>query len=246
MLRFLGVIVYLIIIPCYADIINSVTENHLTQRLKTVSTENIADALERLNIKNQIINNSISHINPMNSKTVLCGKVSTVLFAELDDNHPALGIRTHDYLDQIPKNTVLIIADNAGTEYSLWGRLLTHYAYLHKILGVITNGSVRDVNVIQKDKKFSVFAVGITSNHSTGHYKVIELQKNISINGVNISPGDYVLASASATAIAIIHADQIKSVIRIAEKIKASEKKILSLMDQGYTLKMIDKQMLNK
>lgn len=224
-----------------SSIENNLDESTVINRLKNVSVEQVSDAFDSLGIKNQVINSGVSHIMPIDDKQIICGKAYNVLFSDINDRHPAIGKHTRSYLDRVPPNSVVMIANTAGNNFSVWGGLLSYYSTKHGILGVVTNGSVRDVNYIKKISYFPVFSTGATCNRGDGRYKVVELQKSITIAGVKINPGDYVLGSSSG--IVIIDPKRIDEVLELSEKNHDHEKRIIALMSQGYSLSKIDKIM---
>jgi regulator of RNase E activity RraA len=220
--------------------INTEANPTIIERLNKSRPEKLADAFETLKIPGNIINSSVSGIHPARESSVLSGPAYTVVFANINDKRKAIGNHTRDYLDSVPKNVVIVIANEAGNAFSVWGEVLSHYAQHHHILGTITNGSTRDINEIKK-QNYPVFSSGAASQHSTGHYKVVALQSVVTINGVKIKPGDYILATAAG--IAVIDPKNINAVLTVAEKKQHAEEKINKLIDNGLTLLEIDKKM---
>ncbi|MDR3492138.1 MAG: RraA family protein [Gammaproteobacteria bacterium] len=213
---------------------------NILKRLNKVSTEHVADIFDSLGIKGRVINSSTSGIKPINYTSPLCGKAYTVEFSNLADQRDAIGINTRDYLNYVPEGSVIMIGNTAGNEFSVWGGILSFYANQHKILGTITNGSARDIDDIQK-QPYPVFSSGASCNRSTGRYKVVALQSTITISGVNINPGDYVLASRSG--IVVLDPLQADKIISLAEKKREDEENVIKLISLGYSLFDVDKKM---
>jgi regulator of RNase E activity RraA len=189
-----------------------------------VSVEQICDALELLKIEGysekNIIHEAVIHIHPMNNINHMCGREYTVTFSDINDSGEGIGINTRDYVDTVPKNSIIII-DNCGVKTcSVWGSILTQVAITKGICGTIINGCTRDVNDIQ-DKPYLVFAIGGACTKSSGRYKVVQLQTTICINLVKIHPGDYIVANMSG--IIVLNPQYINKILEVAEQIATKE-----------------------
>ena len=209
----------------------------ILKRLKELNPELLADALEELGVFNKIINASVSGIKAVNYDQPLCGLAYTILFCDKNDPRPAIGTHTRDYLNHVPPGVVVVIHNEAGTAFSTWGALLSHYADKHGMLGTVTDGSIRDVDEIKRGA-YPVYAVNSTCSRGTGHYKVVEVQTTITISGVNIHPDDYIIASNSG--LVVLEPEYAEKTIELAEKNKQKEAKIVSLIAEGFTLFEID------
>lgn len=214
------------------------SKDGLKERVMKLSSENIADACEKLKL-GQVINASKSGIKGFTNKRVF-GKAYTVTFSSHQDEAVALYSKTRFYLDKVESDSIIVINNLAGTEYSVFGGLLSLFAKHKAIAGLVTNGSIRDIEEI-KQNQFPVFAANKTLNRGSPHYKVISEQTPVEISGTSIHPGDYILASSSG--IIVLRPEEIERVLSCAEKIVSMEKSISNRMLSGQTLEEIDKSM---
>ncbi len=107
---------------------------------------------------------------------------------QVDDNRAMY----YDYIVENQKHPLVVIED---TDYpnsvgAFWGEL---NVAIHKGLGIkgtLTNGLVRDLDSL--DEGYQVVAGGIGPSHAFVH--VTELNVDVSVFGLEISPGDFVHA----------------------------------------------------
>jgi regulator of RNase E activity RraA len=121
------------------------------------------------------------------------------------------GQLTRAYYEHVaapPMPTIAVIQDLDGPDAGLgafWGEVNSH---VHKGLGcagVVTDGSVRDLDVWAAD--FFVLAGSIMPSHANVH--VVDIGTTVSVAGMVVSPGD------------VIHADRHGAVVVPAEAVKA-------------------------
>src|SRR3546814_14856802 len=89
----------------------------------------------------------------------------------------------------------------------LWGGLLTRGAINRGVVGVVADGPVRDIDEA-RELGFPIFTNKTTSFTARG--RVVDQGTNIdvSIGGLTVSPGDYILADNSAV-IVVKPADEV-------------------------------------
>jgi 4-hydroxy-4-methyl-2-oxoglutarate aldolase len=115
---------------------------------------------------------------------------------------------------------VIVVEQSSGLEAGCWGGLLTLGAKIRGIAGVIADGPVRDIDEA-RSYEFPIFTDSLTA--ITARSRVVELgvQCPVTIKGVGVNPGDYVIADASA--VIFIAATNIDAVLDTAETIVARE-----------------------
>jgi regulator of RNase E activity RraA len=115
---------------------------------------------------------------------------------------------------------VIAVEQRTGVEAGSWGGLLTLGAKVKGIAGVLADGPVRDIDEA-REAGFPVFTRALTAMTARG--RVYEQATNVPITmwGVEVSPGDYVIADSSA--VIFIKAGDIDRVLDTAEDIAARE-----------------------
>ena len=126
------------------------------------------------------------NIRPIVPEKSLCGIAYTVKIFPNDTKAVILA------LEQAPKGSVLVI-DAGGTNRSaVWGGSSSLVSSIRGIAGCVTNGSVRDVRELIKIG-IPVFAAGISPRGTLKNHEGWT-NETISVGGVSISTGDYIIA----------------------------------------------------
>lgn len=117
-------------------------------------------------------------------------------------------------------DNVIVIEQTTGIDAGSWGGLLSLGAKVRNIAGVIADGPVRDIDEARA-YDFPVFSTALTARTARG--RVFEKATNTPIRvwGVDVSPGDYVIADNSA--VIFIRSADIEAVLTTAESIAARE-----------------------
>jgi 4-hydroxy-4-methyl-2-oxoglutarate aldolase len=97
-----------------------------------------------------------------------------------------------------------MVVDCGGTERATaWGGTFTKAAVLRGLAGLVTNGSVRDVDEIRR-AAFPTFATGISVRGGLltepGRYNV-----PVSVGGVVVNPGDWIVGDADGVVVIAAH-----------------------------------------
>jgi regulator of RNase E activity RraA len=125
----------------------------------------------------------------------------------------AMRLRWYEYVDKGAKPSIVVLQDlDALPGYgSFWGEVNSHVHRGLGALGVITNGSIRDVPM--NAKGFQMLTGSVMPSHA--HVHVVDVGVPVSIHGMSVNPGD------------LIHADMHGAVvipIDVAGKIAAAAK----------------------
>jgi regulator of RNase E activity RraA len=143
----------------------------------------------------------------------------------------------------------VIVIDNGGRpDTSCWGGLLALAAKTKGISGVIIDGACRDVDE-SRDVGFPVFARGAVPMTARGRVMQESYNQEIEFAGVQVHPGDLVIADGSG--VVIIPRSKEEEVVREAEAVAATEARMAEGIRQGMSvLEVLEKlgyeQMLKK
>ena len=124
----------------------------------------------------------------------LVGFVATVIFCELSEKYTGVDrwkLPTH--LDKTKKPVVLVaeqqfpqeIADRVG----LFGEMMTTQYKALGVVGVVTNGPMRDIDAI-KPLDVQYFTTGVTPAH--GDMMIKAVAEPVTVAGMKVMPGDMV------------------------------------------------------
>ena len=190
----------------------------------------VANAIEAFNVRLRnegFTNSSIHCLAPQPAPMV--GYAATL---KIQCSHPPMSGHSYvdrtdwwDWLVSLPKPTVLVIEDvDARTGLGAFiGE--THAAIMQAMgcIGVVTNGSVRDVPSVH-ERGFHLFAGSMSVSHAYAHK--VDFGKPVTVGGLEIKAGD--LIHGDLHGVLTIPANIAAEVPSAAERIRAHEKRILA------------------
>lgn len=133
-------------------------------------------------------------------------------------------------LESITPGSVCVWATGSDDESAQWGEVMTMAAIRQGCSGAVVDGGVRDTaQVLAQD--FPVFVRYRSSNGMMGRFKITSWQQPITIGGVRISPGDFILGDIDG--VIVVPADLTYEVLLGAEQIKRDEVGIKRMVDDG-------------
>ncbi|MGO1410487.1 MAG: RraA family protein [Microbacterium sp.] len=112
---------------------------------------------------------------------------------------------------EAPAGAVLVV-DAGGGEFGHWGGILTEIALLRGLRGLVIDGTVRDIDEIEK-LGFPIFSTGIAMRHANKSDPGV-IGEQISLAGRTVRTGDVVVADADG--VAIVPSDSAASALESA------------------------------
>jgi regulator of RNase E activity RraA len=187
----------------------------IVKRLRRLDCCAISDALDRLKLPGVV-----SGVPQRSGEGRIAGQVITV---KLGTGEPPPGPPRHlgtTAIEAGGADNVIVIEQTTGVEAGSWGGLLTLAAKTRGIAGVVADGPVRDIDEARA-YDFPIFSSALTARTARG--RIVEKATNapITVWGVQVQPGDYVVADRSA--IIFIAANQAQQVLETAEMIVSRE-----------------------
>jgi regulator of RNase E activity RraA len=143
------------------------------------------------------------------------------------------------YLDYVgygtePKISVVQDLDEQPGYGALWGEVSTN---VHKALGVkgaVTNGSVRDLDMVAKD--FQLLAGLIAPSRAHVHY--CDFACEVNVHGMTVNDGDLIHADRHGAV--VIPPQAVREIPRVLDLINRKEKAILdAARSPGCTVEML-------
>jgi regulator of RNase E activity RraA len=131
-----------------------------------------------------------------------------------------------DYIVSLPAPRVVIVRDVATRPGlgSLVGAVHMNILKALQCVGVVTNGSVRDVLAAEKEG-FHLFAGSLTVSHAYVH--IVEIGTPVEVGGLKIQSGD--LLHGDVHGVQSIPLDIAPRIPEVAAKINAQEQAIIAL-----------------
>jgi regulator of RNase E activity RraA len=206
----------------------------IVARLNGVDSCAISDAIDKL-----ALSGTVSGLHRLSTDRRVCGRVLTVKL-DRDDGRPAasrhLGTAA---IEAAQPGDVIVVEQRTGIDAAGWGGVLSLGASLKGVAGVIVEGPTRDVDDARK-YDFAVFARHRTARTARG--RIVEVGTNvmITVGDIQVSPGDYVVADASA--VVFVAAREIDRVLDAAEAIAARERAMSDSLRAGTPItRVMDK-----
>jgi len=207
------------------------TDNTIVERLKKIDSCALSDALDRLGLKGQA-----TTLQQHSGDVRIAGRAVTV---RLDNGPPPEGPPRHLCTTAIelsgPEN-VIIVEQRTGLEAGCWGGLLTRGALQRGVAGVVADGPVRDIDEA-RSLGFPIFTNKLTCFTARGRVVERETNGKVSIGGVCVSPGDYVVADRSA--VIFISEDNVEKVLEAAEMIVKREAAMVRAIEDNRPISKV-------
>jgi NAD(P)-dependent dehydrogenase (short-subunit alcohol dehydrogenase family)/regulator of RNase E activity RraA len=128
-------------------------------------------------------------------------------------------------------SSVIVIDAGGRTDISAWGGLLSLAARKKDVRGVIVDGSCRDIDDAA-EAGFPVFSRGAVPMTARGRVMEASTDEEITIAGLVVRPGDYVVADRSG--IVFVPSESAIAVLDAAEAFALRERKMAqALLDGG-------------
>ena len=166
------------------------------------------------------------------------GYVSTVVFCERSEKFTGMGRWVlPEHIDQTKKPVVLVAEQQFPPELDnrvgLFGEIMTTQYKAQAVIGVITNGPMRDIDAI-KPLNFQYYSTGVTPGH--GDFMVKAVGVPVKVGGMNVMPGDMVHMDMHG--VVKFPAEKLAEVLERAEKLLESEGATMKIYkDPEFTLK---------
>jgi 4-hydroxy-4-methyl-2-oxoglutarate aldolase len=189
----------------------------------------VCDVLDGLGVRTSFLG---ADIGPLWPGDVVAGTATTLRCRSADDVAGEPYGVLFRALAAHQADSVLVIA--AGDRHSgVWGELLSVAAMARGVVGVVTDGLVRDRAAIG-DLRFPVHAGGVSPLDSAGRQDFAELNVPVTFGDVEVHPHDWILADElGAVAIPARHVDQ---VIELAETKSSGERAVRRELEAGDDL----------
>ena len=201
-------------------------------RLMALSTTNIADALDALQLKGTTYG-----IRPMWEKVPkIAGRAVTLKLTAAGEtkskNH--LGVMA---IEAAHKGDIIVIDNGGRPDSSCWGGILATGAKYKGISGVVVDGAIRDLDDIM-DVDFPAYARGTVVATARGRIMEESTNAMIQFGGVQVRPGDIVFGDRSG--VVIIPQEHFVAVLEKAEVFFAKEEAMIADIKAGNSMLAVD------
>lgn len=196
------------------------------ERLAQLRSAAVADALDDLGLRDRCMTVPLQAILP---DDCIVGRAVTIQAVAVVDVPADALLRELEAVDSLQPHDV-VVADASAAQGAFWGELLSTAAKARGGAGAIVDGWVRDIAQMRQ-MGFPVIARGGSPYDSRGRLDTLAVNRPIRCGGVAVRPGDVVVGDVDG--VAVIPADRVQDVLRIAEEKLAGEDRIRSVYASG-------------
>lgn len=198
---------------------------NILDELRLCPTSTLCDAFAKSGV-GRIERMAILGVSPVvrpNGRIV--GRARTMLMEIVRDPHRSAIVTNRplafSLVDEASPGDFLVVAAPVGPPYAIWGGVLTLQASLRGAVGVVADGMTRDVPEIEK-VGFPVWSRGITPvPGGYGGYSCQAVNVPVACGGVEVLPGDYVVADADG--VIVLAPELARDVVPIARALVEAE-----------------------
>ena len=192
--------------------------------LARMDTTTVSDALDKLGIIGQCLG-----IVPMDPAFRLAGPAYTIRYVPCGIHGGTVG----DYIDDLPAGTVVALDNQGRMDATVWGDILTIVASRKGLGGTVIDGVCRDAPR-SIELGYPIFARSSYMRTGKDRVAVDAVQVSISIGGVRVNPGDFLLGDRDG--VIAVPKERIGQVADVATGIEQAEDRIREAVERGERL----------
>lgn len=194
----------------------------------------ISDALDQCGLRSQVLQ---SRLIPVLAGSRAFGRAATARFvpSSVDRPEDPYG-RAIDFLSGLQRGELAVIATEESNESAFWGELFSAAAMGAGVVGVVTDGNLRDTGKIA-GLRFAAFS----RSHRPIDYRlrmdIADTRETVMIGGVQISNGDLVIADDDG--VVVVPRAREEDVLSVARLRAAGESTVLGELLAGESLRSV-------
>jgi regulator of RNase E activity RraA len=202
-------------------------QDPIIERLSKLDTCAVSDALDALGLKG-----ATHGIPPMWPCARIAGRAVTVKIKPAGLQKPTQHLGT-PAIDAAHAGDIIVIDSGGRPDVSAWGGLLSLASKMKGLSGVVIDGACRDIDE-SRDVGFPVYARAVIPMTARGRVMQDSFNQEIAFAGVQVHPGDLVIADGSG--VVIIPRVKEEEVIREAEAVFQREARMAEGIRQGLSV----------
>lgn len=209
------------------------TKEELLERYRELPLGNISDAMDMLGLQRRVMH-GLYPISPTQPRTV--GWAFTLKQIQRHPNSGKEKVLTKhaEIVDHLAKpNDVLVIDVGGRMDIATGGAFVAKCAQLRGLNGFVIDGCFRDISDILPTN-FPIHIKGVSPIKSSPELESIEVNMPVCICGVQIRPGDLIVADDSG--VIAISPENVNEVYWLAAAIKEKESYLEKMLDDGMDL----------
>lgn len=163
-------------------------------RLARLDACAVSDALDKLGLSG-----SAPGLTQQSTAQRIAGRVVTFRLVAMDAAPPTSGPPRHlgtTAVEAAQPGDIIVIEQTTGIEAGCWGGILSLAAKLRGVAGIVADGPVRDIDEARA-YGLPVYCRSVTVRTARGRVAEAFTNEPVTLAGVVVSPGDYVIADGS-------------------------------------------------
>lgn len=197
----------------------------LLSAYRHVEVASVSDAIEQLSGRKMYMSHRMRPI----FNTKFAGFALTVVLKKETNDDPNALNGMLAAIDQGSKNSVYVMVVEDGADIAGMGGLMGTAMSAREFSGAIIDGGVRDVAYLQKIG-FPVYALGIVPSTSIHHYKFAGSNIPVTCDGVEVKPGDIVVADMDG--VAVVPRSDAQKVLALAQELDFKEHSMYAYIEK--------------
>lgn len=194
-------------------------EPELVQQLAECSVATVHEALGKIGALD-------GNIRPLDRCMKLCGRAIPVKC------HPVDNLMLIKATAMAQPGDVLVLDAGDILNAGPFGEVLAVDCMAHGVAGLVTSGSVRDTEAIIR-RGFPVFCAGV-SVRGTAKASLGTINQPITVGGVIIHPGDYILGDADG--VVVVPRERIAEAVEKSNAREEKERLVMERLEKGERL----------
>jgi regulator of RNase E activity RraA len=152
----------------------------------------------------------------------------------------AAGLAAIKLLEGAPAGSVVVAALDDDKAFAVFGSTFAALAKTRNLAGFVVDGPVRDLSDLKR-LAFPTFARGTAPGSAGGHYRIDGANVPVECGGIEVGPGDYVIADEDG--IAVAPKERYPEVAAIAKEWQSDKQALLPLIEKyGSYLKALQER----
>ena len=190
-----------------------------------VEVASVSDALEQLSGRKMYMSHRMRPI----FNTQFAGPAVTVLLKKDPNDDPNALNGMLAAIDQGSRDSVYVMVVEDGADIAGMGGLMGTAMSAREFSGAVIDGGVRDVAYLRKIA-FPVYALGIVPSTSVHHYRFAGANIPVVCDGVEVKPGDIVVADTDG--VVIVPRADAQKVLTLAQELDFKEHSMYAYIEK--------------
>ncbi|MGA3239135.1 MAG: RraA family protein [Bryobacteraceae bacterium] len=209
----------------------------LTAQVPELSSSSVSEAVEQLVGRRAHMTNDI-HL--LAGARISGPAVTMRLVRDEKASGIAAGLAAIKLLEGSPAGSVVVAALDDDKAFAVFGSTFAALAKTRNLAGFVVDGSVRDLSDLKR-LAFPTFARGTAAGSAGGHYRIDGANVAVQCGGIEVRPGDYVVADEDG--IAVAPQERYPEVIAAAKEWQSDKQALLPLIEKyGSYLKAMQER----